>query len=272
MKFIAKTLIISILSFVIILFALFPIFWLLRLSFMYPADALALPPKIFFIPTLSNYHYIIYNCNFIKFFLNSILISIGSVTLSLFLGTPAAYALSRFNLRRKNDIQFYFLSARMGLPVVALIAFFIQFHALNLLDTYIALIIAHQTFNLPLVIWITKSFIDAMPTDIEEASLLDGCSKLGSLLRITLPVIAPGLITTAILAFIFSFNDFIFAAILTSYNARTATVFIYGFFSPERGLEWNYISAGAMLLIIPILIFSLLVQKYLIRGLTFGMV
>jgi len=188
------------------------------------------------------------------------------------LGTPAAYALSRFNFNRKRDIAFYFLSARMGLPIVALIAFFVQFAKLGLLDTHLALILAYQTFNLPLVIWILRGFVDAAPVDIEEAAQVDGCSRLEAFTRTTLPVIMPGLLAIAILSLIFCFNDFIFATILSISNARTTTVFLFGFFSPERGLEWNYISAGAMLVMIHVLVFSLLVQKYLIRGLTFGAV
>ncbi|MDH5414622.1 MAG: carbohydrate ABC transporter permease [Flavobacteriaceae bacterium] len=261
---------IKIIGLIIVLFALFPAIWMVRTSLMYPGDALAVPPKIFFTPTLSNYTYIFTAYDFGRYLFNSITISVGAVVLALVIGTPAAYALSRFTIKRKRDIEMFFLSARMGLPLVILIAFFVQFRMLGLLDTHLALIIVYQAFTLPLVIIMVKGFIDALPPEIEESALIDGCSRLGVLSKITLPAIAPGLIGTAIFALIFCYNEFLFASILTSVDARTAPVAIYGLISPERGLEWHHICAGATLMLIPVLVLSLLVRKYLVRGLALG--
>jgi multiple sugar transport system permease protein len=250
---------------------LFPIAWVALSSLKKRIDLLAIPPKLFFIPTLANYQNMLIAKRFVGVFLNSIVISLVATFASLLLGTLAAYVFSRYRVRGSRNLLFWILSTRMFPPIAAVLPYFVLMSQLRLLDTYISLILLYTTFNLPLVIWMMKEFFDELPLDLEEAALVDGCSRFGSFWRISLPLVAPGMAATAVLTLIFSWNEFLIANILTGPNTRTVPVAVAGLVASHE-TDWGGVAAMGTLSLVPVMIFIFFVQKQLVRGLTLGAV
>jgi multiple sugar transport system permease protein len=250
-------------------FILFPPIVLFLTSIKTELDALSFPPKWIFKPTLQNYVNIFKTSPFFRFLLNSVIVASANTVLSLGLGSLTAYGLARFKFRGSENISFWILSIRMMPPVAAIIPMYIIMKKVRLLDTPWALIIVYLTFNLPFVVWMMKGFFEDIPRAIEESALIDGCSEFAVFRKIALPLVAPGLAATAILIFIFSWNEFLFALILTGTRAVTLPVGIIGFMK-ETGINWGYMTAGGMLALVPVVIFTILVQKHLVKGLTMG--
>jgi multiple sugar transport system permease protein len=250
-------------------FILFPPIVLFLTSIKTELDALSFPPKWIFKPTLQNYVNIFKTSPFFGFLLNSVIVASANTVLSLGLGSLTAYGLARFKFRGSENISFWILSIRMMPPVAAIIPMYIIMKKVRLLDTPWALIIVYLTFNLPFVVWMMKGFFEDIPRAIEESALIDGCSEFAVFRKIALPLVAPGLAATAILIFIFSWNEFLFALILTGTRAVTLPVGIIGFMK-ETGINWGYMTAGGMLALVPVVIFTILVQKHLVKGLTMG--
>ncbi|MBW1993512.1 MAG: carbohydrate ABC transporter permease, partial [Deltaproteobacteria bacterium] len=200
---------------------------------------------------------------------NSTVASVTSTFLSLILGVPAAYALSRARFKHERKIALWILASRMAPPIAFTIPFFLIYRHLELMDTLTGLIIIYLTFNLSLVIWMMRTFFEGVPRSLEEASWIDGVGVWGGFLKIVLPLSAPGLAATAIFCFLFSWNDFFFALILTRTHAMTAPVAVVNFMNYE-GWEWGKIAAGGTMVMLPVVVFSIFVRKYLIRGLTAG--
>jgi multiple sugar transport system permease protein len=248
--------------------ALFPFFWLLQMSFRSNDDIQSL--TLFFRPTLEHYGALRVG-QFPRSFTNSVLSSTASTLLSLVIGVPAAYALSRVEFRARRQIALWVLATRMAPPIAFTIPFFLAYRHLELLDTVLGLVLIYLTFNLALVIWMMRTFFDSVPRALEEAAWIDGSSVWGAFLRVALPLAAPGLAATAVLCFIFSWNDFFYALILTRTAAMTAPVAIVNFMQYE-GWEWGKIAAGGTLVMLPVVVFSILVRRYLISGLTLGAV
>jgi multiple sugar transport system permease protein len=194
-----------------------------------------------------------------------------STLLALLLGIPAAYALSRWAERGKHALSFAILVTRMAPPIAFTIPFFLFYRWIGLLDTVTGLVLIYTSFNLPLVIWMMQPFFETVPPSLEEAALVDGASTRTIFLKIVLPMVAPGIAATAILCFLYAWNDFFFALILTRTNARTAPVAVVNFMNYE-GWEWGKIAAGGSLVMAPVLIFSLAVRRYLVSGLAAGAV
>lgn len=232
-------------------------------------DALAMPPKWIFQPILDNYVEVFALQRFTQFYVNSLVVGFASVALVLIIGVPASYTLSRISFKGKKNVDFWILTTRMAPPIGVLIPFFLIFRTLNLLDTKIALIAMHVAINLPFAIWIMKGFFAEVPKEIEEASLIDGCSYWKSFLRITLPLVLPGVAATAIIVFLLSWNELLFAVTLTGLQSKTAPVALYNFVSYEE-ISWGPLSASAIVALVPVILFIILLQKQLIRGLTFG--
>lgn len=245
---------------------LFPIVYLAQMSFRPSSDTLA--RDLLFSPTLDNYRALL-GGNFPKSFLNSILASGGSTVLSLLLGVPAAYVLSRWRFPLRRQVALWILVTRMAPPIAFTIPFFLAYRWLGLLDTVLGLALVYLTFNLALVVWMMQVFFDSLPESLEEAAYIDGCGVWEAFFRVTLPLSMPGLAATAVLCFIFSWNDFFYALILTRTNAGTAPVAIVNFMQYE-GWEWGKIAAGGTLVMLPVIVFTLLVRKYLVAGLTAG--
>jgi multiple sugar transport system permease protein len=222
-----------------------------------------------FSPTLDSYRAIFATKPILSMLLNTLIVSIGSTLISLLFGTLAAYALARYTFRGRDNLAFYILSIRMFPPIVAALPIFMIFHQLNLLDTRIGLIIAYTSFNLPFVVWMMTGFIRAVPVQLEEAAMIDGQTQLGAIRDILLPVLRPSLFAVAIFCLIFSWNEFLFALILTKAKAKTLPVAIPEFITWTE-VGWNYVAAAGVILVMPVLIFAAFAQKYMVRGMSMG--
>ena len=250
----------------LLVIVLLPFIWLLQMSFRPNDDIMGY--NILFVPTLQNYRSL-WTGNFPSSFANSVAASFSSTVLSLLVGVPAAYALSRWRFRARRGVAMWILATRMAPPIAFTIPFFLAYRYLHLLDTVVGLVIIYLTFNLALVIWMMQSFFNGVPRQLEEAAWIDGCSIWGTYWRIALPLTAPGLAATGVLCFILSWNDFFFALILTRTNAMTAPVAIVNFMQYE-GWEWGKIAAAGTLVMLPVTVFTFFVRSYLVRGLTAG--
>jgi multiple sugar transport system permease protein len=252
-------------------FFIFPIFWLITTSFKNDVDVFAMPPKLLvFTPTLKNFIHVFNETDIPQLAANSLIASLSNVVLSLIIGTMAAYGISRFKAGGKN-LLFWFLSLRMLPPIVVSIPLFLVAAKLRLIDTQLILPLMYLLLNVPFVIWMMKSFIDEIPLDIEESALIDGCSYFGTLWRIVLPMITPGLVATGVLCFIFAWNEFLIAMIFTRVNATTLPVGLSGFITTEQ-VFWGYLTASATVAALPPLVLAWIFQRYMVRGLTLGAV
>jgi multiple sugar transport system permease protein len=256
------------LAIILALLALSPFLWLLVMSFKTNAEIFRFPPRLFFPITFDNYA-ALWSTEFRGSFSNSLVVSVVSTLLSLVIGVPAAYALSRWSTRGSNAITLWILASRMAPPIAFTIPYFLAYRYLELLDTITGLIIIYLTFNLSLVIWMMRPFYDQLPRTLEEAAWIEGATMWQGFYRIILPLSGPGLAATAILCFLFAWNDFFFALILTRTEAMTAPVAVVNFMNYE-GWEWGRIAAGGTLIMLPVLAFSFVVRRYLVTGLTGG--
>jgi len=249
-------------------FFLFPIFWVITTSLKLRVQTFAIPPVWIFKPTLQSYKAIFTEMQFSHYLLNSTIIAISNTILVVFTGSLAAYSIARFKTGG-NNLSFWILSIRMVPPIVVTVPLFIAFDKLRMIDTHFALILLYTTLNLPLVVWMMRAFFMEIPEELEESAMIDGCSRMQAFWRIVLPLAKPGLAATAILCFIFSWNEFLFALIFTRIVAKTAPLAMTTLMT-EREIYWGNICAGATLVIIPVIVFSFVVQKHIVRGLTFG--
>ena len=252
----------------VFLFVVLPIVWLAQMSLRPNEDILGY--RLLFTPTLDHYGSLVEG-KFLRYFANSVLSSSLSTAIALLVGTPAAYVLSRWRFRGHGKVALWVLATRMAPQIAFTIPFFLFFRRVGLNDTVWGLALIYLTFNLALVIWMMRSFFDAVPRALEEAAWIDGCGIWTAFLRITLPLAAPGLAATAVLCFIFSWNDFFYALILTRTNAMTAPVAIVNFMQYE-GWEWGKMAAGGVLVMLPVVVFTVLVRKWLVSGLIAGSV
>jgi multiple sugar transport system permease protein len=253
-------------AFLLLLVVMFPFLWLLQMSFRPNDDIFGY--DLLFVPTFEHYTSL-WKGLFPGSFWNSTLASTISTALALLFGVPAAYSLSRWRFRGRHQLALWILATRMAPPIAFTIPFFLVYRWLGMIDSVSGLILIYLTFNLALVIWMMQTFFESVPRQLEEAAWIDGCSVWGAFSRITLPLAAPGLAATAVICFILSWNDFFFALILTRTKAMTAPVAIVNFMQYE-GWEWGKIAAGGTLVMLPVIVFTLLVRNYLVRGLTAG--
>lgn len=244
--------------------AVFPVVIAVLYSFRPTLEYSALPTWINK-ATLEHYRAVLIEKQFFKYAYRSLIVTLSSIVISLIIGLPAAYGFSRFNFKAKNFLINWILSTWMLPPIVAVIPLFIIIRSLGLFDKLISLVILYSAFNLALVVWIMVEFFRQIPKEIEEAAMLDGCSEIGTLLRISLPMSSPGLLATMILCFIFSWNEFLFAYVFTGPNARTIPVGTLEFVTPF-GIQWGAMFASLSIMIVPPIIFVLLTRRYLIRG------
>jgi len=270
-------------------FTLFPVVWLLVSSVKEPAQVFAMPPQWIFVPTLHNYEVALGLTipteletvteasvgtglsPFPKFLFNTFVVAIGTTVLALSLGSAAAYALTRFYPRHRDGILMAVMVTRLVPPIVLIIPIYVLWRNFDLLDTHAGLILAYLTFALPFVIWMMRGFLLDIPIELEEAAMIDGASRLQALIRVVLPLAAPGLAATAIFVILLAWNDFFYALILTSGNARTVTPYIGGFIT-DKAILWGRLYASSAIIMLPVLVFGLAVQKQLAHGLTGGAV
>ncbi len=263
----------------LVVWTVFPFFWILLTSLKQPLDVIAAPPKLLFEPTVQNYQalfigqqrglYASARPDFLNFFSNSIIISCGAVALSFLGGIPASYALARYRFRFREQLAFLFLSFRFAPFITFLIPLYILFQQLGLYNTYSGLILAYQLITLPFTVWMLRSFFMEIPPEVEEAAKIDGCSWWGVLTRVILPLSLPGIAVTVILGFMFSWNAFNYPLMLAGRQTFPVTVGAIQFISYEQVL-WGQMAAASLVAVVPQLILSLFVQKYIVRGLTMG--
>lgn len=255
---------------ILLLVVMFPFLWMFQMSFKENKDIFAFPPKLLFDATLENYT-TLFDEVFTRGFFNSLYTSVISTVVAMLIGVPAAFAMSRANYKRDYQISLWVLATRMAPPIAFTLPYFLAYRYLGLIDTRLGLILVYLTFNLSLVLWMMRSFFDATPRSLEEAAWIDGCGVWQAFWRITLPLSAPGLAATAIFCFLFSWNDFFFALILTRSEAQTAPVAVVNFMNYEYW-EWGKIAAGGTCVMLPVLVLSIIVRKYLVAGLSAGAV
>ena len=254
---------------VITLFFLVPVIWALITALKLHRDIFNNPPLFLFHPTLDNFRFVLKNSPYAHYFLNSLIVSSVSAVVSTFIAALAAYAFSRFKVPRSNDIMMWILSLRMTPPMAVVVPFYLMAVATHLYDTRIGLAVVLITVDLPIAVWMLASYINAVPIDLDDAALIDGCSRFGAFLRVVLPPAAPGIVATLILCFIFSWNEFPLSVVLTSQTATTLPVSMMGW-DTERGLLWGQMMAAGVMAAAPVMIFAIFIQRYLVRGLTMG--
>lgn len=255
----------------IFLFAVFPFYWMVATSLKTQAEALASPPIWVFTPNLGNYYSVLFNRDVLSSLINSVIIAVSTTVLAVGLGTPAAYALARFEFKSKEELWFWFITNRMLSPIVVALPIFIMARTLNLIDTHLVLVLVYLTFNLPIVVWICTDQFRGVPRDLDEAARLAGASRFTIFWRIALPLAMPGVAVSAIFSFIFSWNELLYALVLTRNTARTAPVAATSFMS-GYDLPWGEIMATGTLIVLPVIVFALIVSKHLVQGLTMGAV
>lgn len=264
----SKDVLSALLIIAVCLACVFPLFWTLTISLKTGSQAMD-PSVWFFKPTLDNYRDVFLNRHLMDYFKNSFIVVIFTTIISIILGGLAAYGFARFNFKQRENLAFWVLSLRMIPPMATVIPFFVMAQMLKVFDTHIVLIISYLLFNIPFTIWMMRGFFEEIPEEIEEAAFIDGCSRWQVFVRILLPLSAPGLVATAIFCIITSWNEFVFALFLTSSAANTLPTTVTLFLSIS-GVVWGEMSAVGVITILPVLLFAMVVQKYMIRGLTFG--
>jgi len=281
-----------------------PLVWIVLTSLKSPTDSISYPPKVVFTPSIEGYcnlfttrsrqtaeyiaslgppsgtcdeiarsksMVIVGPSNYVPRFVNSLIIAFGSTFLAVTLGTLSAYGFSRFKVPLKDDLLFFILSTRMMPPIAVAIPIFLMYRELGLSDTRLGMILLYTSVNISLAVWLLKGFIDEIPREYEEAAMIDGYTRFQSFTKVVLPQAATGIAATAIFCLIFAWNEYAFAVLLTSGEAQTSPPFI-PIIIGEGGLDWPAVAAGTTLFLIPIVVFTVLLRKHLLRGITFGAV
>jgi multiple sugar transport system permease protein len=298
-KWIAATLVV-----IYALVSMIPLLWIFATGLKTPPDSISYPPKVVFEPSLEGYCNLFTTrtrqtkeyieslgapstvcdeitrdrdmviagpSNYAPRFINSIVIAFGSTLLAVLLGTLSAYAFSRFKIPLADDLLFFILSTRMMPPIAVAIPIYLMYRELGLSDTALGMILLYTAVNVSLAVWLLKGFIDEIPREYEEAAMIDGYTRLQAFFKVVLPQAATGIAATAIFCLIFAWNEYAFAVLLTSGNAQTAPPFIPTIIG-EGGMDWPAVGGGTTLFLIPILVFTILLRKHLLRGITFGAV
>jgi multiple sugar transport system permease protein len=252
----------------IALAVLFPFLWMLASSFKTQVDIISWPPKFIFSPTLHNYRKVFGEQDFLKYFLNSTIVASFAVGLSLILGLPAAYTISRYTQKK---LAVFILLARLMPGISFLMPWYIIFSRLNLMDSYVALILSHILITLPIVVWIMSTYFNSIPREMEESAMVDGATRQYAFWAIILPLSGPGIITATTLSFIFSWNNFMFSQVLSMEKTKTLPIAVYNFVSYAE-VDWGGVMAAAVAIMAPAIILTMIFQKYVVKGLTMGAV
>jgi multiple sugar transport system permease protein len=251
------------------MFALFPLLWMIIMSLK--PDSQMFTTTFIFSPTMENYDAVFLRSDYSHFFFNNLLVSVSAVLLSLIVGVPAAYALARFQFKLKEDIAFTILSFRFAPEILVILPLFLIYQKTGLYDTYFGLIWVYQLITLPLLIWILRGYFEDISPDIEAAAQLDGYSWWEVFLKVLLPLVKPGLVAAGLLCFIFAWNAFTFPLLLSDAKAQTSTVVALRFLASDT-VHYGQVAAVATISALPEVILALLIQKHLVRGLSFGAV
>lgn len=255
----------------VLAWTLFPLYWILTASFKTELSLYAKPPQWVFSPILENYQRVLFNIPFFEYLWNSTLIAMGTTVGSLVLGVLAGYGFSRVKFRWSEALRFLVLLTRMVPRMTLVVPYYLMMLKIGMLDTYTGLVIAYISFALPFSIWLLIGFFDDVPIEVEEAAMVDGCTPLGTLIRVVIPIAAPGLAVAAIFAFLVSWNEFLFALILSGPASKTLPVVIAGL-TTDLGPLYGEMSAAAVMVMLPNVVMTLVMQRYVVRGLTLGAV
>ena len=250
---------------------LFPIFWMVLTSFKQQTDIFTVPPKLFFSPTIATYFNYMQRADVANRMVNTVIVATGAGVISIIAGSMAGYALARIRLRGAATIGLLILLSR-GVPPIALaVPMFLVARRFGLIDKHITLILAYCTFLVPYVMWLMRGFFISLPKELEESAMIDGCSRFGAFFKIIVPISLPGILSTLIFSMILAWEELLFALVLTSRFASTMPVAIAGLAGDtESGANWAALTAIGTITVVPVVIFALLVQKWLIRGLADG--
>ncbi len=250
---------------------LFPFLCMILVSLRSRVDVIQ-PERLFTAPvSLDNYRLLLESGDIGPYFVNSMVVALLTTLISLVLGTIAAYGFARYQWKHREDRAFWILSQRFLPAMAVVIPYFLMASLFRLLDTRTLLIICYTTFNIPFTIWMMRGFIEELPMELEEAAFVDGCTRLQTMRRVVLPLVLPGMTATAIFCIINSWNEFVFANFLTSIHAKTVPTSVMMYLSIS-GVKWGEMAATGVLAVLPVFVFAIAVQKYMIRGLTFGAV
>ncbi len=247
---------------------LLPVAWMVASSFKSSAEVMAYPPRLTFSPTLDNYSRLFKTTPFLGYAENSLIVAGASTILGLVLAVPAAYAVSWYRITWPATLT---LAARMAPGTLFLLPWYVMFSEVGLIGTHWALILTHTVITMPLILWVMLSFFDAIPREVLEGALIDGCTPAAALRRIALPLVTPGLVVSTILAFVFAWNYFLFALVLSGFSSKTLPVAAFNFIG-EGATNWGGLMAAAVLITLPPLILAFCVQRWLVHGLTVGAV
>ncbi|UZF91103.1 carbohydrate ABC transporter permease [Bosea sp. NBC_00550] len=247
-------------------FAAFPVLYMLVTSFKTRA-MLYEPARFIFSPTLENYRAAIINHGLYGYIVDSLIVSLCNVAVCLTLGTAAAYAIHKFSFPRKEAVVFAILSSRIFPSIALVLPFYVIGLTFEMLDTYAILIVTFMVFNLPFVVLMMRSYLAALAPEVEEAAMLDGCSRLGVLVRIVLPQVRMGLFATAIMCFLAAWNEFTYALFLSSSKVNMVSTAVV-FFKTERGILWGEVSALGVVAVLPVIVLCFVAQKYLVKGMS----
>ncbi len=251
------------------IFALFPLIWMVILSFK--SDAQMYNTMFVFTPTLENYRIVLFTTPYPRYLLDSLIVSGFAVVVSVIVGVPAAYALARYNFRKKEDIAFQILSFKFAPEILVVLPLFMIYQKLRIYDTYFGLIWVYQLISMPLLIWVVRGYFEDISVEIEYAAQVDGYTWWQIFFKNLIPLIKPGLVSAALLAFIFAWNEFTFPLLLAGTNVQPITVAITKFLGTDTA-HYGQLAVAAVVSALPAIIFALCIQKHLVRGLSFGAV
>ena len=261
--------ILNILLAVYAVFALFPLIWMVILSFK--SDAQMYNTTFIFSPTLDNYRAVLFKSDYPRYMRDSLIVSALAVVVSVVVGVPAAYALARYDFRKKEDIAFQILSFKFAPEILVVLPLFMIYQKLHLYDTYLGLIWVYQLISMPLLIWVVRGYFEDISVEIEYAAQVDGYTWYQIFFKNLIPLIRPGLVSAALLAFIFAWNEFTFPLLLAGAKVQPITVAITKFLGTDTA-HYGQLAVAAVISALPAIIFALIIQKHLVRGLSFGAV
>jgi multiple sugar transport system permease protein len=251
------------------IFALFPLFWMVLLTFK--SDAQMFNTTFIFNPTLENYNAVLLRTSYFRYFIDSIIVSCGAVLASVVMGIPAAYALARYDFKHKEGIAFQILSFRFAPEILVVLPLFMIYQRIGLYDSYLGLIWVYQLISMPLIIWVVRGYFEDISVEIEHAAQVDGYSWWQIFLKTLVPLIKPGLVSAALLAFIFVWNNFAFPLQLAGIKVEPVTVAALKYLAQDT-VRYGQMAVAATVSALPSVIFALIIQKHLVRGLSFGAV
>lgn len=260
----------GLLTWLIVFIALAPLLWFAQIAFKPQVLAWEMPPKFIFMPTFDNFIKVLSGGkDFMAAYKNSCIVSVVTTIISLFLGTTSGYALARSDFKLTKYMGVWIILTRMAPPMIFLLPFYNMLRILGLSGTYTGIIITYLVIALPFVTWMMSSYFRTVPKEIEESAMLDGCNRFQILFKIAVPVSIPALVTCTIFSFIYTWNEFLFALVVTGRGTKTVPILIQGFMSSD-GIEWGPLAASALIVVLPVMLVAVINQKGFVRGLTGG--